>query len=185
MLLPNLNQLPFFFKLLSLSNPLFKKIKATPSIYTSIHVYRDRCSCPDEKSDQLIPQAFYGHTSLQIIYHRWQNPATYSSVLLHSWPQKQTAPLGNWAKCMSQQIPTEVGQEAEDYPCPISLLLPHGNLEPGWSGAVSFQRPHWTPSLPTQADRPRSPGRWYHCPMSPWNANFHFEGTQRHRTAQA
>lgn len=30
----------------------------------------------------------------------WQNLTMCSSVLLHSSPQKQTAPLGNWAKCM-------------------------------------------------------------------------------------
>lgn len=42
---------------------------------------------------------------------------------------------------MPQQIPTEVGQEAEDYPCPILPLLLHGNLEPGLTGAVTFRDP--------------------------------------------
>lgn len=185
MLLPNLNHLPFFFKLLSLSNPLLKKSKLHLE-YTQVFTFTETGAAVQMKS---LTNSYLKHSmaTLPCKSYWWQNLAMYSSVLLHYWPQKQTAPLGNWVKSMSQQIPTEISQEAEDCPCPISRLLPHGNLEPGPSGAVSFQRPHWTllkVCLLKQTDQ-ESPGRWYHCPMSPWNANFHFEGTQRHKTAQA
>lgn len=153
MLLPNLNHLPFFFNGWTFLILSLKKSKLHLQ-YTQVFTFTETGAAVQMRSPT---NSYLKHSmaTLPCKSYWWQNLATYSSVLLHSWPQKQTAPLGNWVKCMSQQIRTEVGQEAEDYPCPISPLLPHGNLEPGWSGAVSFQRPHWTLSLPTQADRPR------------------------------
>lgn len=112
------------------------------------------------------------------------NPAVYSSVLSHSWPQNQISHVGGWAKGMFQQIPTEVGRKA-DIPVPLHLCLPlkvwsQGKLEPVSFGDpiqlyLEWRKTHVCDLI--QADRARDRATSPHrlVPRAILDANFCFK----------
>ena len=122
-----------------------------------------------------------------------KNPAAYSSVLSHSWPQNQISHVGGWAKGMSWQIPTEVDS------CPSPSPLPLKSPKKRKLEAPSFKKPlnregNGTPLKYSWLENPMDRGAWQaavhgvtksRTQLNNFTFTFHFHALEKEMATHA